>query len=61
MSDNHLQLRRMVYRGLVSAAVVFDDLPAITYLRAVSDRMVAGVMESKGFGEAGKFYFYLVR
>lgn len=51
----------MVYRGLVSAAVVFDDLPAITYLRAVSDRMVAGVMESKSFGEAGKFYFYLVR
>lgn len=41
--------------------MIFDDLPAITYFRAVNNRMVAGVMESKSFGQAGRFYFYLVR
>lgn len=51
----------MEYDHLVSTAMIFDDLPAITYFRAVNNRMVAGVMESKSFGQAGKFYFYLVR
>ena len=51
----------MEYRDLVSSAVIYDDVPAIMYLRFVNDRMVAGVMESKEFGKTGKFYFYLVR
>lgn len=55
------QLRRMEYKNLISTAMIFDDLPAITYFRAVNDRMIAGVMESKDFGSEGAFYFYLVR
>ena len=55
------QLRRMEYKNLISTAMIFDDLPAITYFRAVNDRMIAGVMESKDFGKEGAFYFYLVR
>ena len=51
----------MEYRDLVSSVVIYDDVPAIMYLRFVNDRMVAGVMESKEFGKTGKFYFYLVR
>lgn len=51
----------MEYKNLVSTAMIFDDLPAITYFRAVNDRMIAGVMESKDFGKSGAFYFYLVR
>ncbi|ODM22496.1 hypothetical protein SI65_00084 [Aspergillus cristatus] len=54
-------LRRMEYKNLISTAMIFDDLPAITYFRAVNDRMIAGVMESKDFGSEGAFYFYLVR
>merc|ERR1712187_331199 len=44
-------LRRMEYKNLISTAMIFDDLPAITYFRAVNDRMIAGVMESKDFGK----------
>ena len=51
----------MEYDHLVSTSLIFDELPAIIHFRAVNDHMVAGVMESKSFGQAGKFYFYLVR
>ncbi|KAJ5690093.1 hypothetical protein N7462_004485 [Penicillium macrosclerotiorum] len=50
-------LREMKYRGVVSAALVYDERPVIVYYRTVQANLVAGVMESKNWGQ--KFYFYL--
>ncbi|KAJ5122154.1 hypothetical protein N7448_003286 [Penicillium atrosanguineum] len=49
------------YHGVVSAALVYDNRPVLVYYRAVRSNMVAGIMESKGFGSAGNFYFYLTK
>ncbi|KAJ5098628.1 hypothetical protein N7532_005629 [Penicillium argentinense] len=54
-------LREMKYQGVVSAALVYDERPVIVHYRAVRSNLVAGVMESKSFGSAGKFFFYLTR
>lgn len=51
----------MKYQGVVSAALVYDERPVIVYYRTVRSNLVAGVMESKSFGQAGKFYFYLTK
>ncbi|CAI7654226.1 unnamed protein product [Penicillium pancosmium] len=54
-------LREVKYQGVVSASLVYDERPIIVYYRAVRSNMIAGVMESKSFGKAGKFYFYLMK
>lgn len=51
----------MKYQGVVSASLVYDERPVIVHYRAVRSNMIAGVMESKKFGEAGNFYFYLTK
>jgi hypothetical protein len=55
------KLREVKYQGVVSASLVYDERPVIVYYRAVRPNMVAGVMENKSFGRAGKFYFYLTK
>ncbi|KAJ5656244.1 hypothetical protein N7507_008194 [Penicillium longicatenatum] len=47
------------YQGIVSAALIYDERPMMVHYRAVRSNVVAGVMESKRFGQAGKVYFYL--
>lgn len=55
------KLREMVYEGTVSMAMIYDDRPIIDHFRYVDDDFMAGIMERKALGEAGKFYFYLRR
>lgn len=52
------QLRRVEYRGVVSATLVFDGLPIFDYLRGVDPRTVMGVMDRK---DVAPLYFYLRR
>ncbi|KAJ6102732.1 hypothetical protein N7486_005159 [Penicillium sp. IBT 16267x] len=54
-------LREIKYQGIVSAALIYDEHPMIVHYRAVRSNMVAGIMESKRFGLAGKVYFYLTK
>ncbi|KAJ5802834.1 uncharacterized protein N7503_005284 [Penicillium pulvis] len=54
-------LCEMKYQGIVSAALIYDERPTMVYYRAVRSNMVAGIMESKRFGQAGKVYFYLTK
>lgn len=53
------QLRRVEYRGVVSATLVFDSQPIFDYLRYVDHRTVMGVMDRKGLDMP--LYFYLRR
>ncbi|KAF5856717.1 hypothetical protein ETB97_007000 [Aspergillus alliaceus] len=63
MSDfGHSSVRQMVFRGVVSAAMIYDQKPIFDHFRYVSDEMVAGAMEApKVMGPTGTYYFYLVR
>jgi hypothetical protein len=49
------------FRGVVSAAMVYDKLPIIDSFRFVSENMVLGAMDSKYDGDDGTYYFYLKR
>jgi len=52
------RLRRIDYRGAVSAAMIYDRLPIIDHFRAVDDDTVMGLMETRGRRGAA---FYLTR
>ncbi|KAF4956405.1 hypothetical protein FSARC_11608 [Fusarium sarcochroum] len=52
-------LKEIVYRGQVTAAMIYDDRPVIDYFRYVDEKTVAGVMEGKHLD--GPFYFYLTK
>jgi hypothetical protein len=41
------RLREIRYRGVVSAAVVYDDLPVVDALRAEDDGAVLGAMDAR--------------
>ncbi|OBU01044.1 hypothetical protein VE01_00910 [Pseudogymnoascus verrucosus] len=56
----HATLREVLYRDVVSTAMIYDDRPVFDYFRYVNDDMVAGIMEGKELGES-LFYFYLKR
>ncbi|KAL3488613.1 hypothetical protein BJX62DRAFT_211347 [Aspergillus germanicus] len=53
-------VREMVYRGVLSATMIYDDRPVFDHFRYVNDQVLAGVMEGKAV-EGGDFYFYLMR
>ncbi|KAI7878227.1 hypothetical protein K492DRAFT_180027 [Lichtheimia hyalospora FSU 10163] len=61
------RLRQIEFRGVVSAAMVYDDKPIIDYFRLVDEQTVMGTMDfrSEAVPEAGQssdmFYFYLTR
>lgn len=42
------RLREVRYRGVVSAALVYDDLPVIDAFRAAEDGSVLGAMDARG-------------
>ena len=55
------QLREVKFRGVVSAAMVYDLHPIIDHFRLVTPTMVAGAMDTKVGGELGTYYFYLTK
>ncbi|KAJ7576977.1 hypothetical protein C8J56DRAFT_1061690 [Mycena floridula] len=56
------RIREIKFRGVVSAAMVYDVLPIIDYFRYVDENTVCGVMDAKGVPEElGSYHFYLVR
>ena len=52
-------LRRIVYRGVVTATMAYDKHPIFDHFRKVSERAVLGVMDRKG--DKMPLYFYLRR
>lgn len=57
LTPETLQLYEIADQGIVSAALIYDERPMMVYYRAVRSNMVAGIMESKIFGQTGKLYF----
>ncbi|CAH0056173.1 unnamed protein product [Clonostachys solani] len=54
------RLREIKFRGVVSTAMVYDNLPIIDSFRYVKDGVVIGAMDSKLLPKkAGTYYFYL--
>ncbi|KAI0163795.1 hypothetical protein BJ166DRAFT_592583 [Pestalotiopsis sp. NC0098] len=57
----HARLREVKFRGQVSAAMVYDNLPIIDQFRYVDQDTVMGAMDNKILKDAGTYYFYLNR
>ncbi|KAF3385462.1 hypothetical protein F1880_001932 [Penicillium rolfsii] len=55
----HACLRSVVFRGVLSSAMIYDNYPIIDHFRYVNDNLIAGAMDTKSFGEAGTYYFFL--
>ncbi|KAM0199691.1 hypothetical protein ACHAPA_012226 [Fusarium lateritium] len=54
------QLREVNFRGVVSAAMIYDNFPIIDSFRCISDNLIIGAMDNKQIPkEAGTYYFYL--
>ncbi|KAL2683149.1 hypothetical protein Neosp_007616 [[Neocosmospora] mangrovei] len=54
------QLRETKFRGVVSAAMIYDNFPIIDSFRYISHNVVIGGMDNKLIPkEAGTYYFYL--
>lgn len=53
------RVRAIAYRGVVSAAMVYDTQPIIDHFRLVDDDHVMGAMDAKGAGSV--LYFHLTR
>lgn len=52
-------LRRVEYRGIVTATMAYDQHPIFDHFKRVDDATVLGVMDSKG--DEFPLYFYLKR
>ena len=52
-------LRRVEYRGVVTATMIYDQHPVFDHFRMVDARTVLGVMDRKG--DSMPLYFYLRR
>ncbi|KAJ7801494.1 hypothetical protein B0H13DRAFT_2498336 [Mycena leptocephala] len=53
------RVREIKFRGVVSAAMVYDDKPVIDHFRYVDQNTVAGVMDAKS--RPPVYHFYLTR
>ncbi|MET8799920.1 DUF4334 domain-containing protein [Nocardia sp. NPDC004568] len=53
------RLRDIEYRGVVSAAMVYDHLPIIDHFRRLDDDRLLGVMDMRGLAEP--YFFVLTR
>jgi hypothetical protein len=53
------RLRHVEYRGEVSAAMVYDQLPIIDVFRRVDDETLLGAMDQRG--AANPYFFILTR
>jgi hypothetical protein len=54
----HGRLRAVRYRGVVSTALVYDDLPVLDVFRTVDDATVVGAMDARGMAEP---YLFVLR
>ncbi|KAI8274171.1 hypothetical protein K4K60_010005 [Colletotrichum sp. SAR11_57] len=60
LSDyGHARIREVKYRGVVTAAMVYDKFPIIDAFRYVDENTVIGAMDTKDLKDAGTYYFYL--
>ncbi|KAI8144469.1 hypothetical protein BJV82DRAFT_607438 [Fennellomyces sp. T-0311] len=55
------QLRQVVFRGVLSTAMVYDTIPTFDHIRYVTDDLVMGASDIKGSEDNGIFYFFLQR
>lgn len=56
------KLREMVFRGVTSTAMIYDEKPIFDHFRYVDENIVAGAMDCpKVFGSESTYYFYLTR
>lgn len=56
------QLRKVEFRGVVTASMVYDKIPIIDSFRYVDEDTVIGAMDNKENPAAeGTYYFYLTR
>ncbi|KAF7348298.1 FAD binding domain-containing protein [Mycena sanguinolenta] len=53
------RVREVKFRGVVSAAMVYDDKPVIDHFRFVSEHIVAGMMDTKAAPQG--YHFHLRR
>ena len=51
------RIRMVEYRGKVSTAMIYDDLPIYDHFRKVDDQTVFGIMDLKGL--KAPYFFYL--
>ncbi|PTB56864.1 hypothetical protein M431DRAFT_81722, partial [Trichoderma harzianum CBS 226.95] len=58
----HCLLREMVFRGVTSTAMIYDEKPIFDHFRYINENVVAGAMDCpKVFGSESTYYFYLTR
>ncbi|KAL8731040.1 MAG: hypothetical protein Q9166_003691 [cf. Caloplaca sp. 2 TL-2023] len=58
----HASLREMVFRGVTSVAMIYDNKPIFDHFRYVNEDNVMGAMDApKVMGSDGTFYFYLTK
>ncbi|OLN87089.1 hypothetical protein CCHL11_06494, partial [Colletotrichum chlorophyti] len=57
----HARIREVKFRGVVTAALVYDTSPIIDAFRYVNQNTVIGAMDKKNEEGAGTYYFYLRR
>ncbi|KAJ7274235.1 hypothetical protein C8J57DRAFT_1178391 [Mycena rebaudengoi] len=55
----HARVRQVHFRGVLSAAMVYDIRPIIDHFRFVNEDTVAGMMDAKGTPPG--YHFYLTR
>ncbi|KAK7048642.1 hypothetical protein R3P38DRAFT_3174890 [Favolaschia claudopus] len=55
----HARIREIKHRGVVSAAMIYDEKPIIDYFRYVDENTVAGMMDWKNV--APNYHFHLTR
>ncbi|MFD7130931.1 DUF4334 domain-containing protein [Streptomyces sp. NPDC059894] len=48
------------FRGESTATMVYDGQPVFDHFKAVDDRTLLGIMNGKGFGEDGPFFYFLL-
>jgi hypothetical protein len=61
LTEMHWQVHDMVFRGVLSTTMIYDDRPVLDHFRYVDNDFVAGIMEGKALGKDGEFHFYLKR
>ncbi|KAJ7643874.1 GXWXG protein-domain-containing protein [Roridomyces roridus] len=58
-SYGHARIREVKFRGVVSAAMAYDDKPIIDHFRYVNEDTMASMMDGKGVPEG--YHFHLTR
>ncbi|SDE01581.1 DUF4334 domain-containing protein [Streptomyces prasinopilosus] len=48
------------FRGEVTATMIYDGRPVLDHFKAVDDRTLMGIMNGKGFGANGPFYYFVL-